>query len=125
MGGGGAPDTFAAEAASQAATEAPLAEMAPATEAAEEPSVAMAPMPTTTVSAEEAARAAETETTQSDAAENAGDTGMVPPQTAADETVAPPVSPIWQWILAGVALASALIMALMRQLAFNRWRNKK
>jgi hypothetical protein len=124
MGGGG-PDTFAAEAASQAATEAPLAEM-PATEApVEEPSVAMAPMPTASVSAEEAARAAETGTTQSDAAENAGDTALVPPETPADETVAPPVSPVWQWILAGVALASALIMALMRQLAFNRWRNKK
>jgi hypothetical protein len=126
MGGGGAPDTFAAEAASQAATEAPLAEMAPATELpAEEPSVAMAPMPTTTVSAEEAARAAETETTQSDATENAGDTALVPPQAPAEETIAPPVSPVWQWILAGVALASALVMALMRQLAFNRWRNRK
>lgn len=125
MGGGGAPDTFAAEAASQAATEAPLAEM-PATEApAEEPSVAMAPMPTASVSAEEAARAAETETTQSDAAENAGDTALVPPQTPADETITPPVSPVWQWILAGVALVSALIMALMRQLAISRWRNKK
>lgn len=126
MGGGGAPDTFAAEAASQAATEAPLAEMAPASEeAAEEPSVAMAPMPTTTVSAEEAARAAETETIQSDATENAGDTALVPPQAPAEETIAPPVSSVWQWILAGVALVSALIMALMRQLAFNRWRNKK
>ena len=126
MGGGGAPDTFAAEAASQAATEAPLAEMAPATEAAaEEPSVAMAPMPTASVSAEEAARAAETETTQSDAAENAGDTALVPPETPADKTITPPVSPVWQWILAGVALVSALIMALMRQLAISRWRNKK
>ena len=125
MGGGGAPDTFAAEAASQAATEAPLAEM-PATEAAaEEPSVAMAPMPTASVSAEEAARAAETETTQSDAAENAGDSALVPPQTPSDETITPPVSPVWQWILAGVALVSALIMALMRQLAISRWRNKK
>ena len=125
MGGGGAPDTFAAEAASQAATEAPLAEMPATEDAAEEPSVAMAPMPTASVSAEEAARAAETETTQSDAAENACDTALVPPQTPSDETITPPVSPVWQWILAGVALASALIMALMRQLAISRWRNKK
>jgi anti-sigma factor RsiW len=125
MGGGG-PDTFAAEAASQAVSEAPLAEM-PASEApAEEPSVAMAPMPTASVSAEEAARAAETETTQSDAGENAaGDTALVPPETPAEKTITPSISPVWQWILAGVALASALIMALMRQLAFNRWRNKK
>lgn len=126
MGGGGAPDTFSEEAASQAATEAPLAEMAPATEApAEEPSVAMAPMPTASLSAEEAARAAETETTQSDAVENAGDSAFVPPQTSAEKAITPPISPIWQWILAGIALVSALIMGLMRQLAFNRWRNKK
>ena len=127
MGGGGAPDTYAAESASQAATEAPLAEMAPATEApAEEPAVARAPMPTASLSAEEAARAAETLTTQSDAGENAaGDTALVPPQTPAETDLTPPVSPIWQWILAGIALAGALIMGLMRQLAFNRWRNKK
>jgi hypothetical protein len=122
MGGGGAPDTYAAE----AATEAPLAEMAPATEAPEEPSVAMAPLPTASLSAEEAARAAETLTTQSDTEESAaGDTAMIPPETPTEKEITPPISPVWQWILAGIALVSALIMGLMRQLAFNRWRNKK
>src|SRR5215211_2028487 len=42
MGGGGAPDTFAAEAASAPATEAPAATEAPVNQ---EPSVAIAPMP--------------------------------------------------------------------------------
>jgi hypothetical protein len=121
MGGGGEPDILPALAESAAATEAPLAEM-PATEApAEESSAAMAPMATATISAEDAARAEETFSTQSEAGEVAN---QEPPQ-AAEKEIAPPVSPVWQWILAGVALASALIMALMRQLAFSRWRNKK
>lgn len=124
--GGGEPDTLPAIVEPAAATEAPLAEM-PATEApAEESSAAMAPMPTTTISAEDAARTEETFSTQSETGESAvgGAANQEPPQMA-ERQIAPPVSPLWQWILAGVALASALIMAFMRQLAFNRWRSKK
>jgi len=121
MGGGG--DTFAAESAQ--VEEAPAAEM-PATEApAEEPSPAMAPMPTASASVEDNARAAETLTTQTGEAENAvagSEAELEPPQAPA--ATAPPVSPVWQWILAGVALLSALVMALMRQLSVSRWRRK-
>jgi predicted benzoate:H+ symporter BenE len=34
------------------------------------------------------------------------------------------VSPVLQWLLAGIALLSAFIMALMRQLSINRWRKR-
>jgi hypothetical protein len=37
---------------------------------------------------------------------------------------APAVPQLWQWLLAGVAVLSAFVMALMRQLAINRWRRK-
>lgn len=121
MGGGGAPDTFSAEPAQEAApaTEAPAA--------AEEPSVAMAPMSTASAAAEDTARAMETTVTQAGEAES-GISGVEqesPP--AAMDKAAPqrPISPALQWILAGVALAGAFVMALMRQLAFNRWRSKK
>jgi len=123
MGGGGEPDTFAAESAQ--VEEAPGAEL-PATEApAEEPSVAMAPMPTASAPAEDSARTAETTTTQTDEAGNVIGEGAaeLQPQPASAQT-APPVSPVWQWILAGVALLSAFVMALMRQLAINRWRRR-
>jgi hypothetical protein len=36
----------------------------------------------------------------------------------------PVVSAVWQWLLAGIALVSAFIMAMMRQLSINRWRKK-
>jgi hypothetical protein len=35
-----------------------------------------------------------------------------------------PVPPVWQIVLAGTALFSALIMILMRRLAAERWRGK-
>jgi hypothetical protein len=43
----------------------------------------------------------------------------VPPTTPANT-----VSQVWQWLLAGIALISLFIMALMRQLSANRWRSK-
>lgn len=120
MGGGGDPDTFAAESAQ--VEEAPGAEL-PATEApAEEPSVAMAPMPTASAAAEDSARAADTPTDEAGNAVGGGAAELQPPPAPAE--TAPPVSPVWQWILAGVALLSAFVMALMRQLAVNRWRRK-
>lgn len=115
MGGGGAPDTFAEESAQ--AEEAPAAELpVPATEApAEEPSILMEPMSTATALAEDSARAMETASVPDEAG---GEVAQTPTQTA------PPVSPVWQWILAGMALLSALVMALMRQISINRWRRK-
>lgn len=120
MGGGGAPDTFAAEAAP--ATQAPAATEAPA---AQEPSVAMAPMPTQTIPAQEdTARAAvETPAEKNGAAAN-GIEGGLPEQQLQAPQAAPVVPQLWQWLLAGLALLSAFVMALMRQLSINRWRKK-
>lgn len=119
MGGGGAPDTFAEESAQ--AEEAPAAELpVPATEApAEEPSILMAPQATATALAEDNARAADTASVENGVGEAEE---QIPPQAPAE--TAPPVSPVWQWILAGMALLSALVMALMRQISINRWRRK-
>ena len=115
MGGGGSEETFAAEAAP--ATEAP---------AAAEPSVAMAPMPTGTIAAQEdTARAMETPSEKAgDAASGIGGGADQQPQQPPASNDVPLVSSVWQWLLAGVALVSAFIMALMRQLAINRWRRK-
>jgi anti-sigma factor RsiW len=112
MGGGGGveEETFAAEAA---ATEAP---------AAEEPSILMAPMPTGTITAQEDTARAATDVAKNGDTENGLDAGQEPSQVAVEEV--PFVSSVWQWLLAGVALLSAFIMALMRQLAINRWRRK-
>jgi hypothetical protein len=62
-----------------------------------------------------------------EAAENAQDGGLVQevPQASVETQPAPPaVSPVWQWFLAGVALLSLFVMALMRQLSASRWRGK-
>ena len=114
MGGGSGVEeaTFAAEAAS-AATEAP---------AAEEPSILMAPMPTGTITAQEDTARAETPVTKNGETENGLAAGQEASQLPVE--VVPLVSSVWQWLLAGVALLSAFIMALMRQLAINRWRRK-
>lgn len=120
MGGGGAPDTFSAESA-------PAAEMPAATEApAEESSASMAPMPTTTLApAEDTARAMETETAKNAATESAIlDQQELEQQLPEQPTPGPVISPAMQWLLAGIALLSALIMGLMRQLSVNRWRSK-
>jgi hypothetical protein len=117
-GGGGAPEeTFSVESAPAAATEAP---------AAEEPSVAMAPMPTQTIAGQaDTARAMETPATKTGDAANGVGGGLEQSQPAQVPQEPPPaVSPVWQWLLTGVALLSAFMMALMRQLSINRWRRK-
>jgi hypothetical protein len=115
MGGGGAPDTFSAESAP--ATEAPAATEPPALQ---EPSVAIAPRPTETLPAQEdTARAMETAVLKNGEAENG-----VPQEQPQAPQPAPAVPQLWQWLLAGVAVLSAFVMALMRQLAINRWRRK-
>jgi hypothetical protein len=121
MGGGGAPDLFSAESP-------PAAEMPAATEApAEESSAAMAPMPTTTLApAEDTARAMETETAKNTATESAVmDQQGLEQQLPEPPAPGPVISPALQWLLAGVALLSALMMGLMRQLSINRWRSKR
>jgi anti-sigma factor RsiW len=112
-GGAGEVETFAAEAAP--ATEAP---------AAEEPSILMVPMPTATIAAQEdTARAAVTKNGETE--NGVGDAAQEPPQIPSEASEEVPfVSSVWQWLLAGVALLSAFIMALMRQLSINRWRRK-
>jgi hypothetical protein len=128
MGGGGAPDTFSAESAP--AAEMPATEAAATEAPAEEPSVAMAPMATQTILAQEdTARAIETESAKN----GANDSGLAATQSVPEEAVPaqeplpqnePVVSSVWQWLFAGIALLSAFIMALMRQLSINRWRGK-
>jgi anti-sigma factor RsiW len=126
MGGGGAPDTFAAESATELQAAAAPTE-APATEApaAEEPSVAMEPMSTATVVGEDAAKAMDTAVVTEDE-ENAANSGVVqePPPVAAEPAPVGVVSSVWQWLLAGVAVISLFVIALMRQLATSRWRSK-
>lgn len=126
MGGGGAPDTFAAEPATELQAEAAATE-APATEdpAAEAPSLAMDPASTATAVGEDTARVMNTAIAEEDEA-NALGGGVVqePPQAPVETAPAPAVSSVWQWFLAGVALISLFVMALMRQLSTRRWRSK-
>ena len=117
-GGGGDTQTFAAEA--PAATEAPATE-APATEApALEPSIGLAPLPTTTLSTEEAARTLESPTEKIVPQGDAYAQSQPEVQNAAPQLV----PSVWQVLLAGVAVAGAVLMFLMRRLAMSRWRRK-
>lgn len=120
-GGGGAAESEAYGSAAPAATEAPAA----ATEApVAEPSLAQAaPLATQTIAAaEDATRMMDTPT-----AKTAEDPYAIsPPQEppVASRVPARRVSPVWQWLLAGIAVVSAFIMAMMRQLSISRWRKK-
>lgn len=113
MGGGGAPEILSSEAPAmpEAAAE------APATEApAEEPAIQMAPLPTATAAAADSARELETPS------EKEGVTGNAPAQ---DRLQAPgPVPPIWQIVLAVIALLGGLAMLMMRRRAVERWRRR-
>lgn len=125
MGGGGAPDTYAESA--PAAEMPALATELPATEApAEESSIASAPMATETIAAQgDTARAMETETAKTGATEAAAQDALQnQPPISEPPSPRPVVSTVWQWLLAGIALLSALIMGLMRQFSVNRWRGK-
>jgi anti-sigma factor RsiW len=131
MGGGGAPDTtLSAESAPAAqapvATEAPAATQAPAaTEApTEAPNVAMAPMATTTAAAvQDTTRSADTAVAKNTEPAIGMGGGLEQPPVPPVRAL-PVISPALQWIFAGVAILSAFIMALMRQLSINRWRKK-
>jgi anti-sigma factor RsiW len=133
MGGGAAAtEAFQYSAAEPPAAAAELAtELPAATEApVEEPALEMAPLPTATAAAEEAnsTRVMETEVAkQADTeAANAADSGLAqePLQAAVEPAEVNNVSPAWQWLLAGIALISLFIMAVMRQRSASRWRSK-
>ena len=124
-GGGGAPDTtLSAESAPAAqapvATEAPAATEAPT----EAPSVAMAPMGTATAAAvQDTTRSADTAVAKNTEPAIGMGGGLEQPPVPPARAL-PVISPALQWIFAGVAILSAFIMALMRQLSINRWRKK-
>jgi hypothetical protein len=116
MGGGGAPEVFSAEQApavpEAAATEAP---------ATEEPSILMVPAPTETISpATDSAREVETPSDKQGVTNSA----EVPAEPPAITPPEPPVPPVWQIVLAAIALLGALVMVMMRQAAATRWRRK-
>jgi len=124
FGGGGDPSSTDLFSQSQPA-EAPAAE-APATEApaATEPPSAVfesAPQPTLMPTMGDIARTAETATEKIDATGNAA----VPDQSQVASEVPVPVSIVWQIALAGIAILGALLMLLMRQAAFQRWRQRE
>jgi anti-sigma factor RsiW len=115
MGGGEDVNSFSQ---SQPA-DAPAAE-APATEVPAEPSVELAPLPTQ-MSTLDSARNGETATEKIDA------TGYA---VAQDQSQVPSEAPVpvpirWQVTLGGIALLGALLMLMMRQAAFQRWRQKE
>ena len=120
MGGGGGGDTFSAEAA---VTEAPAApEAATEAPADQAPSIAAAPLPTATaLLQEDATRILETPIDKTAETTTASGVESLPAQAPTD---IPLVSSVWQWLLAGIALVSAFVMAMMRQLSINRWRRK-
>jgi len=113
MGGGGEPETFAAQEA-PAATEAPALE---ATEPPAEPSADLAPLPTLMPTLEDTARTAETPTAKNGEAGNS-----VTQEQAPAPNTAPLVSYTWQILLAMIAATGALLMIVMRWLAISRWR---
>lgn len=138
-GGGGAPDLFAesAPAMEPLATEAPAAE-APAemaTEAPLDPSISMLPLPTETLATQEdsARTLEEPQSSKNGDTANGAEAANAAPEEAPPsgqqpaverENLGPVVPPATQWLLAGIALVSIFIMAMMRQLAVNRWRSK-
>lgn len=123
MGGGGSgEDLFSSQQAQEpsiaaAPAEAPAATESPATEA---PAAEMLPMPTQ-ASTLDSERNAVPPTEKIDATGNAD----AQDQSQVENAVPVPVSMGWQLALAGVALLGALLMLLMRQSAFQRWRQKE
>lgn len=126
MGGGGAPETYSAQApaAGAPATEAPAATEAPSAEMA--PMGTVGPMPTATLSAADTARIPATPYEKNAATAEPGLQAQAPLQNAQPSTRSAPslIPPLWQILLAGIALLSAIIMLTMRRLAAERWRQK-
>ena len=119
MGGGGSGgDLFSSEQAQEPSiAAAPAATEAPATES---PLAEMLPMPTE-MSTLESERNADAPAEKIDATGNA----VAQDQSQAATEAPVPVSIRWQLALAGIALVGAILMLLMRQSAFQRWRQKE
>jgi hypothetical protein len=119
MGGGGSgDDLFSSEQAQEPSiAAAPAATELPATQP---PSAEMLPMPTQ-MSTLDSERNADTPAEKIDATGNA----IGQDQSQVENQVPVPVSITWQLALAGIALLGALLMLLMRQSAFQRWRQKE
>ena len=119
MGGGGSgEDLFSSEQAQEPSiAAAPAATEPPATLP---PSAEMLPMPTQ-MSTLDSARNADTPAEKIDAVGNAA--GQV--QSQFETEIPAPIPLGWQLALAGIALLGALLMLLMRQSAFQRWRQKE
>jgi hypothetical protein len=121
MGGGGAPEVFSAQApaATQAAAEDAFATEAPALEApAAEPPAELGPLPTASLEESTTTREAE------GAVAKEGETGNAAAQDLPQVQNPRPIPPVWQMLLAGIALLGALGMLLMRQTASARWRRR-
>jgi hypothetical protein len=111
--GGGGPDLYSQQA--PAAAEVPATE-APATEAPAE----LIPLPTATLTPtmDEMAR---TEVMPAEKTDEAGNDAI-----AQQAPQVPPLIPyLWQLGLTLIAIAGGLFMLLMRQAAYNRWRQKE
>lgn len=119
MGGSGGGEPQASEVFS---AQAPSVPEAAATEApAEEPSILMQPAPTVTIApAADSAREVETPADKQGVTNSADVPAEAPVQTVPE----PPVPPVWQIVLAAIALLGALVMVMMRQAAATRWRRK-
>ena len=117
-GGGGDTESF-----SQAAPLAAAATEAPATQApAEQPPAVFAPASTQEITpSADAARISETPAAK--AGDQANSVNPNQPQAGNEaQSPMPLVSSTWQVALAVIAILGALLMVLMRQSAFNRWR---
>jgi len=121
MGGGGGEDTSQPySAAAPAATQAPAATEAPA----EQPPAAAMLAPTQILTPEIANGAGIVDTPASKAGDSANAINPNQPlvQAEARTNPAPLIPAIWQTILAIIAIASGLLMLLLRQLSAGRWK---
>ena len=101
--------------------DAPAAAEIPATEAPAEPSIELAPMPTMMPTLDSERNAEPPAVEKIDATGNA----VAQDQAQVANEAPVPVSIGWQIALAGIALLGALLMLMMRQSAFQRWRQKE
>ena len=114
IGGGGGN---AGEATIESYSAAPAATQPPAALAAPTLQAPLAPLPTPTVP--EVSN--QTRTLETPASKGAADS-FASGQRQTVQTPAPLVSSLWQIVLAGIAVLSAILMLLMRRSAISRWR---
>ena len=118
-GGGGDSESFAADAPAMEEPAAPAEpELYSSAAATEESSADTVPQPAESLPTDDAARIMETPSSKNGDVENAVDAEQIQVQQEAPRVV----SSAWQVGLAIVALMSALLMGLMRQLSARRWK---